>query len=477
MVTEDTDAEPYPGRWRGLAVCLLAGFMTLLDVSIVNVALPSIRTGLHAPAEELQWVVSGYALTFGLALVPAGRLGDRYGRRRLFLIGLTIFMVTSAACASALTGSWLVAARLAQGIGGGMISPQISGLIQQMFQRRERARAFGFFGTTIGVSTAIGPLLGGVLLQLVGVDHGWRLVFLINLPVGLAALLARRHLPANQPGERQDLDPLGVLLFTAAAALVLVPIVDAGGLWLLLVPAALAGGLLVFWERHQHRAGRLPLIDSRLFRRRGYALGSALILMYFTGFTPLFFVLTVYLQTGKNYGPLAAGLATLPFAVGTACGSLFSGRVTNRLGRWVVVGGQLVVILGLLGAMLAVLRHNGPDVGLWMAIPLFVGGVGGGFVIAPNQALSLAEIPVAQGSAAGGLLQTAQRLGAALGTAVVISVFFATLSDSHNYADAFVTGLTCSVVFVAVATALSAVDLGIRIRHTRRLRRQELAHR
>ncbi len=195
-------------RWPALAVCLVASFMTLLDISIVNVALPSIRTGIDASQSGLQWVLSGYALTFGLVLVPAGRIGDVRSRRAVFLTGLALFTATSALAGAAQNEGWLVGARLLQGVAGGILVPQVSGFIQQMFRGAERGRAFGLLGATIGVSTAVGPLLGGLLIQVFGTHEGWRWVFYVNLPIGLAALpLAYRLLPAPPRRRRAGAAP------------------------------------------------------------------------------------------------------------------------------------------------------------------------------------------------------------------------------------------------------------------------------
>ena len=195
---EPPDDTPDPRRWRALSVTLTAGFMSLLDVSIVAVALPSMRESLGASPAAIQWVVSGYALTFGLALVPAGRLGDAVGRRRMFLAALAGFVVCSAAAGAAQNEGMLVAARLAQGVAAGALAPQNSALIQQLFRGAERGRAFGFFGATVGISTAAGPVLGGVILALAGGPGGWRWIFYVNVPIGLVALvLAARLLPAG----------------------------------------------------------------------------------------------------------------------------------------------------------------------------------------------------------------------------------------------------------------------------------------
>ena len=242
----DDDYEPDPRRWRALAVVLVAGFMVLLDVSIVNVALPSIAAGLHADDSDLQWVVSGYALAFGLVLVAGGRIGDARGRRPTLMLGLAVFTLASAACGFAQNPLMLIVARLIQGLGGGLVTPQNSGLIQSLFRGNERGRAFGLFGAVVGVSTAIGPLLGGLLIQLGGTAEGWRWIFFVNLPVGIVAMiLAVKTVPhrRRQKGERTDYDPVGAVILGVATVLVLLPFVESrtwsGSLkWTLLVPAA-----------------------------------------------------------------------------------------------------------------------------------------------------------------------------------------------------------------------------------------------
>jgi EmrB/QacA subfamily drug resistance transporter len=309
-------------RWRALAVCLVAAFMVLLDVSIVNVALPSIRAELGAGGDRLQWILSGYALAFGLVLVPAGRLGDMRGRRGVFMAGLVLFTAASAAAGLAPDSGWLVAARLVQGIAGGICNPQIAGFIQQLFQGAERGRAFGALGATIGVATAVGPLVGGALITLTGPEHGWRWVFFVNVPVGLAALpLALRLLPPSDRRPRQRLDPVGVLLLGSGLVSLLLPLVQAqqwhgATRWLLLpLAVALLTGFVV-WER-RHPA---PIVDLGLFRLRSFGLGALLALVYFAGFTGIFFIFTLYLQNGVRYSALLAGLAITPFAVGSGIG-------------------------------------------------------------------------------------------------------------------------------------------------------------
>ncbi|MGH3820994.1 MAG: MFS transporter, partial [Pseudonocardiaceae bacterium] len=276
----------------------MAGFMSLLDVSIVNVALPSLQHSLGASMAQVQWVVSGYALAFGLALVAGGRLGDALGRRRMFLVALTGFVLTSALCGAAPSVEWLVVARLLQGVTAGMLTPQNSGLIQVLFRGAERGRAFGIFGATMGLSTAVGPVLGGVILAAAGEQEGWRWVFTVNVPIGLIALVAAwRLVPSRQRTGQPvlaQLDVIGTLLLGAGLLCLLLPLVQVdsgGGLWWLCGPASVLIALFLRWERLLVRRHRAPLLDTQLLSATpGYPAGAALGLVYFVGFNGVWLV-------------------------------------------------------------------------------------------------------------------------------------------------------------------------------------------
>ena len=464
----DDAYEPDPRRWRALIVVLVAGFMVLLDVSIVNVALPSIARGLGADDSDLQWVVSGYALAFGLVLVAGGRIGDARGRRPTLMIGLAIFTLASAACGLARNPVMLIIARLVQGVGGGLVTPQNAGLIQNLFRGAERGRAFGLFGAVVGVSTAIGPLLGGLLIQFGGAQEGWRWIFFVNLPVGIVAMiLAVRTVPhrRRQKGERTDYDPVGAVVLGLATLLVLLPFVESrtwsGGLkWTLLVPAALLGVLFVRWERRYRRRGREPMVDLALFGRRSYTFGAALALAYFVGFTGVFFIYALFLQDGMGYTALQSGLASTPFALGSAVGAWLGGRVITRIGSRLVAAGLVLVIVGLLASWVAIGLVDSPAVGWAVAAPFLVAGLGSGLVIAPNQTLALSEVPPRQGGAAGGVLQTGQRIGSAAGIAAVGSLYYSRLaSTGGDFSAAVRDGFVLIVAFVAVALAIGIADI------------------
>ncbi|WP_203713359.1 MFS transporter [Asanoa siamensis] len=449
-----------------MTVALIAAFMTLLDISIVNVALPSIQDDLGLSSGGLQWVLSGYALAFGLVLVPAGRFGDAHGRRRLFVLGLGGFTLASTAAGLAENELWLICARLVQGASAGVVNPQVSGLVQQLFTPKERGRPFGALGATIGVSTAIGPLLGGAIIAIAGAETGWRWIFFINVPIGIVAIvLGSRWIPgpSGEQRPRQGIDPLGVVLLGAGVALVLLPLVQErqwhGPITWILIAAGLAMlGLFVAWE--VRRRGAAPLVDIGLFRHRSYALGSLLAFAYFAGFTTTFFIFTLFLQNGLRYSPLEAGLAVTPFAVGSASGALLGGRIVNRYGRVLVVTGLGMVIGGLLLVILALEFVSGRGAGFATALPLLCAGIGSGLVISPNQNLTLSEVPVAEAGSAGGVLQTGQRIGSALGIAAIGAVFFNRLAATGgDYGEAFRTGLYVTIGFMALALVAATADV------------------
>lgn len=465
MPTHDAAGRPLdPRRWKALSVGLVAAFMTLLDVSIVNVALPSIRDGLGATSGDLSWVLSGYALAFGLVLIPAGRLGDARGRRTVFMLGLALFTLASGACGVAPNPTWLILARLAQGMAGGMLNPQVAGMIQALFRGPERGRAFGLLGATAGLSTAVGPVLGGVIITSIGGPDAWRWVFLVNLPIGLLALLlAWRLIPTDLgSGRRESLDPVGVLLLSVGLFLLLVPLAEAQrvGVWVWLMwpgsAVALAGFLA--WERRHRSKGRAPLVDLALLRRWPYLLGVTVGLLYFAGFTSIFFVITLWLQAGLGYSALVAGLVQTPFAIGGALGAVLGGRLVSRFGRSLVATGLSLTTVGLVITDLLIGWLDPATAVVAILLPMGIAGIGSGFTISPNQALTLAEAPVAGAGSAAGVLQTGQRVGTALGIAAVAAVFFAAL-DGDDWSAALAVGLRVSVGFVVVALGVALLDL------------------
>ncbi|MDQ3824730.1 MAG: MFS transporter [Actinomycetota bacterium] len=470
------DQSAHPDRWRALAVTQLAGFMSLLDVSIVNVALPSIQHGLGASVAQVQWVVSGYALTFGLVLVAGGRLGDALGRRRMFLVALTGFVLTSALCGAAPSAELLVAARLLQGLTAGMLTPQNSGLIQVLFRGAERGRAFGIFGATVGLSTAVGPVLGGFILSAAGEQEGWRWVFYVNVPIGLVALVAAWRLVPVRPRSgtpvRAHLDVVGALLLGGSVLCLLLPLVqvDTDGLrrlWWLFALAPLMVVLFIGWEHRMVRHHRPPLLDTRLLSATpGYPAGAALGLVYFVGFSGIWLVFALYFQHGLGFTPLQSGLAVTPFALGSAVSAAVAGRLVTRYGRLLTVAGLVSVAVGLTATAVVLYAAPAGSAGWMAALPLLVAGIGGGAVTSPNITLTLECVPPEMGGAAAGALQTGQRIGSAIGTATLAAVFYGVLAhrSEHHYHTAIAAALLTGTAFVCLALIIAVVELRLRNR-------------
>ncbi|UFU05999.1 MFS transporter [Ruania halotolerans] len=459
--------EPSPQRWSAFAVCLAAGFLTLLDVSIVNVALPSIETALSADPAEIQWIVAGYTLAFGLVLVPAGRLGDLFGRRRMFLIGVALFALTSALCGAAPTAELLALGRVLQGVAAGTLNPQVLALIQELFTGAERGRAFGMFGATVGISTAIGPLLGGALIAVFGAEEGWRAVFWVNVPVGVVVLMLGWRLLPRVPKvtSRVGIDVAGLLLLGTCVLAFMLPFLEAsegGGAaqspWWLLGVSVVAGAAFLWWERRYESRGGQPVITRDLLRTPSYTRGALIAMLYFSGFTGIFLLATLYLQSGLELAPWQAGLVLTPFALAGAVSSWLSGRWVARFGRRLVVLGIAAMLIGVIIADVLVSVVDGQAAAWWLAGVLMISGFGNGIVISPNQALTLADVPVPRAGVAGGALQTGQRVGTSVGVAASASMFFATLATSGDYGEAMSVGLRVVVGVLTVALVVAVVD-------------------
>ncbi|MDO5737600.1 MAG: MFS transporter [Propionibacteriaceae bacterium] len=465
---------PDPRRWLILAVLMVALFMSLIDVSIVNVALPSIQLGLDASQSQLQWVLSGYALAFGVGLVAAGRAGDIYGRGALFISGVAIFTVSSIACGFAQDANLLNIARAFQGIGSGLLNPQAVGMIQQHFRGEERGRAFGFFGAAVGVSVAIGPVLGGSLINVFGMEHGWRWVFFVNLPVGIAAIvLAARWFPKplfdNQPVEGarapsviRDLDPGGAVLLGLAVFALLLPFVETGGgpwMWSSLPVGLALVAAWLWWERRQKRRDHNPMVDLDIFRVASFANGALLVSLYFVGITSVWVLLALYMQDGLGHTALAAGLIGLPSAILSGVAALWGGRNVTRLGRKLVIGGLYIALLGLATSILVVwLRSIGLASEWWLLLTLGFIGVAQGLVISPNQTLTLADVPLTYAGSSGGIMQTGQRIGTSVGIAVITALAFRVLASS-GWSWAFMAGFAAIMVVVVATLFVAYRDL------------------
>lgn len=459
--------------WIAFAVLLLGAAMSLIDATIVNVALPTIRTSLDADEATLSWIVSGYALAFGLALIPAGRLGDRFGHKWVYFVGLLIFTAASVWCGVANGPTELIVARVVQGLAGGIYLPAVQAYIQLLFQGRKRGSAFAVFGAVLGVSSAIGPVLGGLIIQAFGEENGWRLVFGVNLPIGLVALvLAAIFVPQSARQRAGGVDALGLVLLAGGLTAILVPLIegqDQG--WPLWTILSLIGGVVLIvlfglWEVSVVRRGKSPLVPPHLFTHLAFTAGTILALVYFAAFVSIFFVISLLWQAGLGHSALESGLVSIPFAVGSIIGASQSGRLAAAIGRKVLVIGTGLVALGLAGVFLVLQLVPSPDLTNWDLLgPLLVAGFGSGLFIAPNVQFIVATVDPAEAGAASGVISTVQRIGSAIGIAVVGSVFFGTLSfptdrrpTADDIANSFGTsaaaGLAVSAAFALVAFLL-----------------------
>ncbi|MCU1655397.1 MAG: Arabinose efflux permease [Pseudonocardiales bacterium] len=476
-LVSSSDLDPH--RWRSLALGISALGLTLLDLSIVSVILPPIGAATGANPTQLLWVVSGYALAIGIVPIVAGRLGDDYGRRRMLLIGIAGFVLMSAAVGLAPNVGLLLAARFVQGLAGGLINPQVSGVVQQLFPLPERGRAFGWIGAAVGVFTAAGPVVGGALVALGGPHFGWRLCFLVNVPIGIAVfVLCRMWWPPAARQVRRRLDLPGVGLLTIALLCVLFPAVEFTTrhdplLALFLVPAAVFAAAFIWWEAHPARRRGYPLIDVTLFAIRSFANGLSVGLLFFCAFNGLGLVLALYLQDGIGMSAAKAGGVVALYAAGTAVGALVGGRLLPRLGSVVLpialgVFAVGVTAAGIVSATLSGRLASGALVAA-LAGPLLVAGLGGGGVVSPNQALALADLGARGGSTAGGMLQTAQRIGNAVGAAVISAAFYYVATSGHasdraaHYGLAYGLALLVTLLFGVGAFVVAVADIRRRI--------------
>ena len=424
--------------WLALAVLLAGFFMALVDATIVNVALPSIRTSLNASESTLSWIISGYALTFGLALIPSGRIGDRIGHKWVYIIGVVLFTAASAYCGIAANDFDIIIGRVLQGLAGGIFVPAVGSFIQLLFNGKERGKAFAIMGSVIGLSSAVGQLAGGLLIQAFGEAEGWRWVFFVNLPIGiLTAIFAIRLLPAGDAhADRTNrMDWLGVTLLSASLVAVLIPLIqgqqDGWHAWTWWTMAAGIGGLAIFagWQVLFTKRGGSALVPPRLFHHASFTFGVILALVYFAAFTSIFFTLSILWQGGLGHTALESGLLTIPFAIGTAVISSQSTKWAAKIGRSVLVIGAAMVALGLGITWYLLANVAVADLNSWMLLPgLLLAGAGNGFFLAPNVQFIVATVDNSEAGAASGVVQTMQRVGTAIGVAIIGSILFAALT-------------------------------------------------
>ncbi|WP_435861285.1 MFS transporter [Streptomyces tauricus] len=448
-------------RWYALAIVMTAAFMDLVDVTIVNIAIPSIQRDAGATFSQIQWITAGYALAFAAGLITGGRLGDIHGRKRLFLIGIGGFTLASALCGFAVNPDMLVASRILQGAMAALMVPQVLSIVHATFPAHERGKVFGLFGAIVGLGAVSGPLFGALLTEwnLFGLE--WRPIFLINLPVGIAGLiLGQKFITESKAPRALKLDLVGVALVTLGLLMLLYPLIRGRELdWPTWGYVSMGGSLVVFgalvaYEKHKTARDGSPLVELSLFKVKSFAAGIAVQTVFGIGLGIFFLVWTLYMQTGLGWSPLRAGLTGVPFSIAVSLAAGLSvQKLVPRFGRKVLQAGALTMAAGVLLYIWESERY-GLSIASWqMALPLVVMGVGMGLIVAPLTDAVLSEVPREHAGSASGLINTVQQMGNALGLALVSVVFFGAMSDRltpPEVGPAFVDAFQHALVWVAV---------------------------
>jgi EmrB/QacA subfamily drug resistance transporter len=460
----------HPRRWLILAIVLVVECMDLLDGTIVNVAAPTIRSELGASTTALQWIVGGYALALAIGLVVGGRLGDLFGRRRLFVTGIVMFTLSSLLSGIAPNTELLIVFRLTQGLAAALMIPQGFGIIHSAFSTEDLPKAFGVFGPVIGLSAVLGPIVGGALVGADLFGTGWRLIFLINVPLGILALVGTlRVLPESKTRGATQLDWRGAVLVALAAGLLIYPLIEGREVdwapWTFAMIAASFGvlGLFTWYQRRREATGRDPLVTMSLFAKRAFSSGLGVVVLFFGAFVGLMLAITLYMQLGLGFSAIHTGLSLGPICLGMAIGATLSGGLlTQRFGRRVLHAGFAVLLVGV-AATYAVIDAHGMAVTSWQLVgPLLVAGFGVGLVTAPLFGFILAAVDDEEVGSASGVLNALQQLASAIGVAVLGTVFFAAL-PSPGYVD----GLE-QVLILVIGLTVAAMLLGLLLpRHPR----------
>jgi EmrB/QacA subfamily drug resistance transporter len=441
---------------------IASAVMDLLDSTIAQTAAPAIRRDLGGSYADLEWISAAYTLAMAATLMLGSRLGDRFGRRRVLLVGIAGFIVASALCALASSASALIAARSLQGVLAAVMVPQGFGLIRELFGDDGQQRAFGVFGPVMGLAAVLGPVIGGGIVNLDVLGSGWRAIFLVNLPLGLIALAAgRRYLPRTAPAApTAKLDALSVALASAGGVALVLPLIqgrqDGWPAWSL---AMFAAGVVILGafgllQARRARTGRSPLVEPSILRRRPYVAGLAVVVGFIGAMGGMMIALNVMLQSGLGLTPLACGIATLAVPLAAIGGSITSSALLGRIGRTTMQIGTATMAAGL-AIVVIVLHARGGDLQPWqLAAPLAVTGYGMGMVFVPMFDVILAGVAPHELGSASGLLESVQQLSMSIGIAAVGTVLFDRLAGRHG-AAAFVGaadhGLLVAIVMLAAA--------------------------
>lgn len=439
-----------------LAVLLTGQFMAILDVSIVNVAAPTVRRDLHASGAGLQMVIAGYIISYAVLLITGARLGDRFGHGRAFRLGLAGFTIASLACGLAPGTASLVAFRLVQGSAAALMMPQVMSLIQRTFNGPARARALSLYSAVIACGAVVGQVLGGVLVSADIFGTGWRPVFLVNVPIGAVLLvLALRHLPAGRGEPRRQLDPLGVLLLSVSVLLLVLPLVlGHEEHWPVWVWASLAASPVLFaWfvmvERRVAAHGGAPLVSARVLRAPGLLAGAASLFIALLNYAGYLFSLALHLQAGLGESPAEAGLVFAPAAIGFAITGLTWRRLPARLHGHMIPAGLIVAAGAYL--LLGVILRSGGRGGAALEFDLLLLGLALGLAFSPMLTVALTHVPLQDAADASGVLVTVFQLGQVVGVATLGTLYLSLVHGPGAHASAHATAVT------QVALSISAL--------------------
>ncbi|HSX02635.1 MAG TPA: MFS transporter [Candidatus Saccharimonadia bacterium] len=438
-----------------LIILLLGVFMDLLDASIINIAIPTIGKSLNASPSALQWSIDAYLLGLSLLIVTGGRLGDLFGRKKMFLLGTVGFTAASALAGCSTSADMLIAARLLQGVAAALMVPQVLAFIQVLFAPKDRAKALGAYSGVVGFATVGGPLLAAGLIQWNLANWGWRTIFFINLPVGLITLLVGlKVLPESKSDHATGVDFPGIILATAALTGLLYPLIQGRELgWPLWTFALMAGsvavgGVFLLYQQARSRAGKTPLVNTALFRAKGYGAGVGIFSLFMIALSGYFLAYSLYLQLGLHFSALKAALATLPFAfMVPAMAGVAVVALAPKMGRKVIGLGIALCALGIALADV-VLHHTGANLQVWQLIaPLVVGGAGMGMLVAPITDFALANVPEAEAGSASGFLTMMQQVGSTIGVALLSTIFFNLIDATYSTAS-FTHAITITLLIV-----------------------------
>jgi MFS family permease len=505
MFDQSASEESSHHKWFVLIIILMAPFMAYLDLYIGFVASPSIQHGLHTNFEQIQFVIAGYTIAYGINLITAGRLGDTYGRKRMFMIGMAVFTLTSAGCAFAPNSSTLIIIRIFQGAAAAIMFPQTLAIIQATFTSKQKDIAIAWYGVIIGIGAVAGQLLGGFLVQTNLFNLDWRLIFLVNVPMGIGTLIAALRIVHESKSEKSvGLDIGGTAIISVILFLLFYPLIegrDAGWpLWMyisiilsivLIVPFIFFERRLTSSSKHNGSGNinsktdkrsqstfkpKLPLIPLSLFKDRSFMIGTLIMLVFYIGNFVFVFVLTFYLQNGLGFSPLASGLIYLPMGIGFLISSLLTPQIVPKLETGILKIGTIIMIVGY--GLVVLTAHQESSIGLQSSqlLPyMFTIGIGLGFVVVPLINIIISRAKVENVGAASGVLNTMMAVGNAMGIALIGSLFFGMIAVNatsaasdigthsngstnhfkiHHYTYALINSILCSIGVVIVTFLL-----------------------